>query len=89
MLTSQKTAGGALTSYGLGLNVAAASAGKPREAWHTGGQERVSTLLYMQPDTGLVIAVLSNLERAPLTPFARRLADLLQSETTIGKPAGR
>lgn len=89
MLTGQRTASGAPTSYGLGLNVAGASATKPREAWHTGGQERVSTLLYMQPDTGLVVAVLSNLEKAPLTPFARRLADLLQAETTIGKPAAR
>jgi CubicO group peptidase (beta-lactamase class C family) len=88
MLTSQKTASGASTSYGLGLNLAA-PAGKPREAWHTGGQERVSTLLYMQPDTGLVIVVLSNLEKASLTPFARRLADLLQADTTIGKAAAR
>jgi CubicO group peptidase (beta-lactamase class C family) len=88
MLTSQKTASGSSTSYGLGLNVAAPS-GKPREAWHTGGQERVSTLLYLQPDTGLVIVVLTNLEKASLTPFARRLADLLQAETTIGKAAAR
>ena len=85
MMTTQKTAGGQPTSYGLGLNLSAP--GKAREAWHTGGQERVSTLLYMQPDAGLVIVVLSNLERASLTTLARRLADLLQAETTIGKAA--
>jgi CubicO group peptidase (beta-lactamase class C family) len=81
MMTSQKTLAGRLTSYGLGFNVS--GPGRRREAWHTGGQERVSTLLYLRPDDGLVVVLLSNLERASLTDLARRLADLLTAQAVL------
>jgi serine beta-lactamase-like protein LACTB len=75
MLTPQKLRTGRITGYGLGLTVGV-HAGH-REAWHIGGQERVSTLLYMRPDTGLSIGILSNLERVqtPLLDLARRIGD--------------
>jgi serine beta-lactamase-like protein LACTB len=84
MLTSQKTREGRPTSYGLGLNVSAP--GRRREAWHTGGQERVTTLLYLQPDSGLVVALLSNLEHASLTDLARRVADLVTADAIMASP---
>jgi CubicO group peptidase (beta-lactamase class C family) len=85
MLTSMKTRDGRPTSYGFGLNVS--GPGRRREAWHTGGQERVSTVLYLQPDNGLVVVLLSNLQHASLTDLARRVADLLTAETVVATPA--
>ena len=85
MLTRQKTREGKATGYGLGWTLGERK--RHREAWHTGGQERVSNVLYWQPDSGLVIVLLSNLEgvQPGLTDLARRLADLLQLEA--GAPA--
>jgi hypothetical protein len=59
--------------------------GGHREAWHTGGQERVSTLLYLRPESGLVIALLTNLEKiqTPLLDTARRLADLVTADRVV------
>jgi CubicO group peptidase (beta-lactamase class C family) len=85
MLSSQKTREGRLTSYGLGLNVS--GPGRRREAWHTGGQERVSTVVYVQPDAGIVVALLGNLEHASLTDLARRLARLLTADAVLTSPA--
>jgi serine beta-lactamase-like protein LACTB len=87
MLTSMKSRDGRPTSYGFGLNVS--GPGRRREAWHTGGQERVTTVLYLQPDSGLVVVLLSNLQHASLTDLARRVADLLTAETTVANPAAR
>ena len=87
MLTSMKTREGRPTSYGFGWNVS--GPGRRREAWHTGGQERVTTVLYLQPDSGLVVVLLSNLQHASLTDLARRVADLLTAETTFANPAAR
>jgi CubicO group peptidase (beta-lactamase class C family) len=85
MLTRQKTRDGKVTGYGLGWTLGERK--RHREAWHTGGQERVSNAVYWQPDTGLVVALLSNLEHVQphLVDLARRLADLLQLEA--GAPA--
>jgi CubicO group peptidase (beta-lactamase class C family) len=81
MLTRQETRGGRLTGYGLGLAVGERDG--RLEAWHTGGQERVSTVLYLSPDTtvperGRAVAILANLEgvQPHLLALARRLADL-------------
>jgi CubicO group peptidase (beta-lactamase class C family) len=75
MLTRQKTRDGRSTGFGLGL--ALGNRGGKREAWHTGGQERVSTVLYLQPDAGLAVAILANLEKVGprLLDLARRVAD--------------
>jgi serine beta-lactamase-like protein LACTB len=65
MLTRQKTRDGRVTGYGLGLTLGERE-GQP-EAWHTGGQERVSNVLYLSrgsrvPGGGRSVAILSNLE---------------------------
>jgi serine beta-lactamase-like protein LACTB, mitochondrial len=83
MLTRQKTRDGRLTGYGLGLTMG--TRGGEREAWHLGGQERVSTVLYLRPDAGLTVAVLSNLEKIQprLLDLARRVADLAAARTVV------
>jgi CubicO group peptidase (beta-lactamase class C family) len=75
MTTPQRTRDGRPTSYGLGLTLN--SRRGFLEAWHTGGQQRVSTILYLRPERGQVVAVLSNLEGAgeALVELARQVAD--------------
>lgn len=75
MWTRQRTRDGQQTSYGLGWSLSEHNGRK--EVFHTGGQPRVSTVLYMQPERGLAVVVMSNLERAALLPLARQIADLL------------
>lgn len=83
MLTRQKTRDGRRTGFGLGLSVGTRAG--HREAWHTGGQERVSNALYLQPDAGLAVAVLTNLERVQprVLDLARRIADLVSAEAVL------
>ncbi len=80
MLTPQETRAGRVTGFGLGITLTRRS--RTREAWHTGGQERVSTVLYTRPDSGVVVVLLSNLEGVgtPLLQLARRIAELVQSD---------
>jgi CubicO group peptidase (beta-lactamase class C family) len=83
MLTRQKTRDGRVTGFGLGL--ALGSRGGRQEAWHQGGQERVSTVLYLQPDSGLAVAILANLEKVQpqLLELARRVADLSTARVVV------
>ena len=83
MLTPQRLRTGRVTGFGLGLTVG--THGGRREAWHIGGQERVSTLIYLRPDSGVVVALLSNLEKVqvPLLALGRRIADLLTAERVL------
>ena len=80
MLAPQRTRAGRVTGFGLGLAVG--RRGGRREAWHIGGQEQVSTILYLRPDSGLVVAILTNLEQVqgPLLDLARRVSDLAEAE---------
>jgi len=83
MLASQKTRDGRPTGYGLGLNVLLpGSPGRRREAWHTGGQERVSTVFYLLPDDGLAVVVLSNLEGvgSELMSLSRRIVAIVTAD---------
>ena len=80
MLTKQRVRDGRLTGYGLGLTIGERDG--RREAWHTGGQERVSTVLYLDPDRsvprgGRAIAILTNLEgvQPHILALARRASD--------------
>lgn len=80
LLTRQRTRDGRLTGYGLGLALGERE-GRP-EAWHTGGQERVSTVLYLRPDSGVPsggrsVALLANLEG--VQPELLTLARLVES----------
>ena len=76
MLTSQKTRDGKRTAYGLGWTVTTGRQGR-KEIFHRGDQQRVTTLLYTQPDRGLAIAVFANLEGigTPIFTLARQIAD--------------
>jgi CubicO group peptidase (beta-lactamase class C family) len=74
MWTRQKTRDGQPTNYGLGWFLDERNG--QREVWHTGGQQRVSTILYMRPDQRLAVVLMSNLEGARLTELARQVADL-------------
>jgi serine beta-lactamase-like protein LACTB, mitochondrial len=76
MLSRQKTREGKPTGYGLGWILA--SSPKTRECWHTGGQPQVSNILYLQPDAGLAVAILTNMEgvSSNLVQLARRVATL-------------
>ncbi len=81
MLTRQATRDGRVTGYGLGLTLGE-RAGRP-EAWHTGGQERVSNVLYLSLDRGVpgggrAVAILTNLERVQpeVLALARSVAGL-------------
>ena len=59
-LTPQKLKSGRLTGFGLGWVLG--RTGGRREAYHTGGQPQVSTVLYLLPDQGVAVALLANLE---------------------------
>ena len=76
-LTPQKLRGGGATGYGLGW-VLERRRGR-REAYHVGGQPQVSSVLYMQPDAGVAIAILANLEGVEnaLLELARQAAGIV------------
>ena len=65
---------GKLTGYGLGWIVGRHA--RRREAYHTGGQPEVSTVLYLLPDSGVAVAILADLEGVEngLLALARQLA---------------
>jgi hypothetical protein len=50
-----------------------------REAWHTGGQQRVSNVVYLQPDRRVAVVLLTNLEGIgpQLTDLAREIANVV------------
>jgi serine beta-lactamase-like protein LACTB len=58
--TRQKTKDGRLTGYGLGWVVGRTRGS--REVYHIGGQQKVSTVLYLLPDGGTAVVILGNLE---------------------------
>jgi CubicO group peptidase (beta-lactamase class C family) len=73
----QRTRDRKLTGYGLGW-IVGDTAGRT-EVYHTGGQPRVSTVLYMEPRSGAAVVLLCNLEgvSTPLLDLARQIADTL------------
>ena len=75
MWTKQRTRAGRVLGYGLGWDLGEWKG--RREVSHTGGQERVSTVLYLQPERGLVIAILTNLQGAHPTDLARTIAEIV------------
>jgi CubicO group peptidase (beta-lactamase class C family) len=77
MLVRQRTRDGKPTGYGLGWTVSAER--PPREVYHIGGQPRVSTVLYLLPESGVAVVFLSNLEGVgtPLLELARQVAGIV------------
>lgn len=62
MWTPMQTADGKATGYGMGWNVGTRDG--RRFAMHGGAQPRVSTLLYVDRDSKVIVAVMANLEGA-------------------------
>ncbi len=71
MWTAQTTAGGEKTKYGLGWSVIEDEG--PKRVGHAGGQQGTSTLLTMLPETGTVVAIMANLERANVNRIVNRI----------------
>ena len=76
MYARQKTKDGKETAYGLGWSVFARPTGE-RAVGHSGGQQRISTFLHMQPDQGLAVVIMSNLEGARLGDLSQRIGDVV------------
>jgi CubicO group peptidase (beta-lactamase class C family) len=75
MFTSLKTRDGKATGYGLGWALGTDPLGRD-EVFHRGDQQRVTSLLYTQPERGLAIVLFANLEGVspPLFALARQIA---------------
>jgi CubicO group peptidase (beta-lactamase class C family) len=76
MYTSQKLKDGKETGYGLGWSVTKRADGT-RAIGHSGGQQRVSTFLHVQPEQGLAVVLMSNLEGARLGNLAQQIGDVV------------
>jgi CubicO group peptidase (beta-lactamase class C family) len=76
MWTVGRTAGGTPTDYGLGWSVAPPERGL-RRIWHTGGQSGVSGMLLLIPEAGVVVALMTNLEDAPVAELAQGMLNSL------------
>jgi serine beta-lactamase-like protein LACTB len=74
MMEPQKTRSGVLTTSGLGVFLSHTDG--VAEVWHVGGQPKVSTVLYLEPDRRRSVAILANLESVgnSLRDVARSLA---------------
>ncbi|MCS7315484.1 MAG: serine hydrolase domain-containing protein [Bryobacterales bacterium] len=75
MFTSQRTRNGKPTGYGLGWYVS--SRGGRTWIEHSGSQPGAATDLLLLPERGLVVAVLTNLERYPARALSLKVAELL------------
>jgi CubicO group peptidase (beta-lactamase class C family) len=77
MFVPQRTRDGKPTGYGLGWAVGT-QRGR-REVYHIGGQPRVSTVLYLLPESDVAVAFLTNLEGVgtPLLELARQVAEIV------------
>lgn len=73
MWTRQKLLDGRETAYGLGWALSTRQG--EREVAHGGGQQRISTYLYMLPERQCAVALMTNLEGARLGELARQIAD--------------
>lgn len=75
MFKSQRTRDGKPTGYGLGWYVS--SRGGRTWVEHSGSQPGAATHLLVLPERGLVVAVLTNLERYPARSLSLRVAELV------------
>jgi CubicO group peptidase (beta-lactamase class C family) len=78
MFTSLKTRDGKPTGYGLGWALST-DPRRHREVFHRGAQQRVTSLLYTQPERGLAVVLFANLEGIGSTVFslARQIAEIV------------
>lgn len=78
MWTSQKTSDGKETGYGMGFGVGKRNGF--RVISHSGGQQRVATLLWIVPEKKLAVAVMTNMEGASPGAVVDVVAALLDPE---------
>jgi CubicO group peptidase (beta-lactamase class C family) len=76
VFTPLKLRDGADGPYGLGWALSVRNGRK--EAAHGGGQQRISTYLYMLPEGRLAVVLMTNREGARLPDLARSIADALE-----------
>lgn len=75
MWTRKTTNDGERTTKGYGCNIGEE---KGRTVvWHIGGQAGATGILYLYPDKEIAVALLANLQGAPLFPLASEITDLL------------
>ena len=79
MWTAQQTKDGTKTNYGLGWGIS--ERGGMKLYSHSGGQAGTSTLLYVLPEKGLVIAAMCNLEGAALGSMLDGVGKILVSSS--------
>lgn len=82
LMTSQTLSDGNETGYGFGWSTAVDDAGR-RLVGHTGGSVGGTTLLTMNPETGVIVAMAINLSRADLS-LGRRVMQLFLDELNPG-----
>jgi serine beta-lactamase-like protein LACTB len=76
LFTSQKTAAGELTNYGIGWSVRTDDKGR-RTVSHSGGSVGGTTMLLIYPESGVVVAMAVNMSSARLgASSAAQIADL-------------
>jgi len=78
MFKSLRTRDGRPTGYGLGWALGRSPRGR-HEVYHRGAQQRVTSLLYTQPDRGLAVVLFANLEGVGTAVFAlaQSIADIV------------
>jgi serine beta-lactamase-like protein LACTB len=76
MFTRQRLKDGGRTNYGLGWNLLEVKG--VEHVLHGGGQQGVATMLLMERRRPLVVAVMSNLEGAPVGELAMEILDTLR-----------
>lgn len=76
MFTRQRLKDGSRTSYGLGWNLLEAKG--VEYVLHGGGQQGVATMLVMERRRPRVVAVMSNLEGAPVGELAMEILDVIR-----------
>ena len=87
LFTSQKTTDGKPTGYGIGWFVRQDKEGRSFY-YHTGGQQGATTLIYLQPEKRLVVALLCNLTNATdLIGEGKKIADLFSQTPAEPAPA--
>jgi serine beta-lactamase-like protein LACTB len=84
MWTSQKTSDGKATGYGYGWGVGDANG--VRTVGHTGGQPGCSSVLWMLPDRGFAVSIMTNTDEVKVQPIAEALTKAyLQAHRASGK----
>jgi len=74
LFTSQKTADGKPTGYGIGWSIGYA---KSHPIYvHTGGQQGCTTILLVRPDAKIVVVILANIANSAIIAQAKTVAEL-------------